>query len=142
VKRAKYQMPTRAPVHQALHDSVIHAAADLYRQRGRNVGTNPGTEKNQSWAGRYIDLIANEPGTPERAWLVEFETDDSVTLDEAQEQWADYDRAFNRWYLAVPALSREFARILLEVKQASRCTLIVWRKQDDGTFTFDDLPGL
>ena len=55
----------------------------------------------KAWNGRYIDVIdviAAESLDATSAWVVEVETDDSVS-----DQWQDYNKAYqNRWYLAVP----------------------------------------
>ena len=61
-------MATRTIGTQSAHDAAVHAAGQIYQQHGRSSWLNPDGEKNKSWSGRYIDVIAPssraEPAAP------------------------------------------------------------------------------
>ena len=63
----------------------------VYQQKGKYAWINPGSEKNKAWNSRYIDVIVAESPDATRAWVIEVETDDSVSDSEARDQWQDYD---------------------------------------------------
>ena len=135
-------MPNRKGTKQSEHDGAVYAAQDIYRQNGKNVWINAGSEKNKEWAGRYIDVIATENPRSESAWVTEIETDDSISDSEAKNQWKDYALAYGRWHLAVPVSSQADAEQLLRKHQISNCTVITWRADSDGSSTFWGLPGI
>ena len=95
----------------------------------------------KAWNGRYIDVIdviAAESLDATSAWVVEVETDDSVS-----DQWQDYNKAYqNRWYLAVPTGSKEKAQQLVNRYGISHCRVITWARAANGLHTFRGLPGL
>jgi hypothetical protein len=135
-------MATRTSQGQSEHDAAVRAARQIYSDRGKHAWINPGSEKNKSWSGRYIDVIAvNEPNA-DRAWVIEVETADSVNDDEAKGQWKDYATAYTAWYLAVPQHSKDQAESLLARHAISHCTVVTWRRNPNGTHTFWGLPGL
>ena len=127
---------------QSLHDSAVYAAQDIYQKAGITVWINPGTQQNKSWRGYYIDVIvaSNPEGTS--AWVIEVETEDSVTLSEAQNQWKTYGRVYDNWHLAVPRGLESKARQLLAGQGVSNCTVISWEQKSNGLFTYWGLPGL
>jgi hypothetical protein len=135
-------MANRTPGRQAGHDSAVKAAAQIYRDRGRIAWTNPGGEKNKQWAGRYIDVIAAESQTADKAWVIEIETDDSVSGSEAKDQWKDYASVYSHWYLAVPVASKDATKKLLDSNRITNCEMVTWQPNQDGTHTFWGLPGL
>ncbi len=127
---------------QASHDGAVYAAAEIYRQHARYVWINPNGEKNKDWCGYYIDVIAAEDAQPTSAWVIEIETEDSVTDSEASGQWRDYDKAYTRWHLAVPVASAAEARRLIGVHGIQHCSVLTWQRDSNGTHTFWGLPGL
>ena len=136
-------MATRTVGAQSAHDAAVSAAGQIYQQRGRSSWLNPDGEKNKSWSGRYIDVIVPANTEQTSAWVIEVETEDSVSDAEAREQWRDYDQAYQqRWHLAVPAGSADKARGLLTGNGIQHCTVITWARNADGTHTFWGLPGL
>lgn len=136
-------MARRQPARQSEHDDVVGAAASIYRDRGKVVWVNPGSEKNKPWSGRYIDVIAVNAANATSAWVIEVETADSVSEAEAAGQWADYTAVYSqRWYLAVPTGSEDEAARLLQAHRINNCTVVTWQRNGNGTHTFWGLPGI
>ena len=135
-------MATRSSNRQSGHDAAVYAAASIYRDNGKFCWINPGSEKNQSWSGYYIDVIAAENQNSDSAWVIEIETEDSVSDSEAKNQWVNYAKNYSNWCLAVPVKSKDDASALLSKNNIDNCTIITWRLNDDGTYTFWGLPGL
>jgi hypothetical protein len=135
-------MTTRSADRQSDHDDAVRAAGQIYRQKGKHAWINPNGERNKSWSGRYIDVIAAENPQADKAWVTEIETQDSVSDSEARTQWKDYSQAYQHWHLAVPIGSKEEANSLLGKHGISNCTVITWKRNPDGTHTFWGLPGI
>ena len=75
--------------------------------------------------------------------MIEIETEDSVSENEAKSQWKDYDNVYTkRWYLAVPAALEQTAKTLIQKNAISHCTVLTWQRNTNGTYTFWGLPGL
>ena len=128
---------------QSDHDDAIYSAKNIYEEHGKNVWINPGSQKNRTWGGQYIDVIAIENKNSDKAWVIEIETKDSVSSTEAENQWKKYDNVFTqRWHLAVPVDSESEALNLIKEKNINHCKVITWKKNNDDTFTFWGLPGL
>ena len=127
---------------QSEHDTVVHALKALYEHHGKRVWINPGSERNYAWCGRYIDVIVVENiREPSVAWVIEVETEDSVTDEEARNQWRDYDQAYQqRWHLAVPMKSAASARELIQQYRIEHCNLATWVLAPNGVYTFNGLP--
>ena len=135
-------MAIRVAAQQSAHDDAVRAAGQLYRSSGKRVWLNPDGEKNREWAGFFIDVIAMAPTMPDRAWVVEVETDDSVCAAEAQSQWARYGDAFTSWCLAVPSGQEEAAQRLIQEHNVRNCRVASWVKGSTGQYSFRRLPGL
>jgi len=135
-------MAIRAAAKQSAHDDVVRAAGQVYRANGKRVWLNPDGEKNREWAGFFIDVIAAATSTPDRAWVVEVETDDSVCASEAESQWVKYGDAYTSWYVAVPKGQEEAARRLIQEHNVRNCRIATWEKVPTGQYTFRGLPGL
>lgn len=135
-------MAARQQNQQSAHDAAVRAAGRIYENRGKTVWVNPGSELNKSWSGHFIDVIVtNSPGA-ERAWVVEIETDDSVSRDEATSQWRSYDSVYQFWHLAVPVNAKPRAEQLLRECGINNCKVITWTINSAGLHTFWDLPGV
>ena len=133
---------SRITTNQSTHDDAVRAAASIYRKKGRTVSINPDGEKNESWSGYYIDVIAKRSNSATSAWVIEIETEDSVSEAEAEKQWVDYDKAYTQaWYLAVPVEEKENAKGLLRQFGIQHCTVVTWQQNNDDTHTFWGLPG-
>lgn len=135
-------MLNRRTEKQSEHDGAVYAAQNIYQKNGLKVWINPGSEKNKELGGRYIDVIASERPRFDKAWVTEVETDDSVSESEAKNQWKDYASVYERWHLAVPVSSKSEAEELLRKHRITNCTVITWRHERDGTYTFWGLPGI
>lgn len=128
---------------QSDHDDAVNAAAQIYEEHGKHAWINPDGEKNKKWAGRYIDVIATENEQATTGWVIEIETEDSVSEGEAKSQWKDYDSTYSKkWFLAVPLGSEQKAEALVKKHGIQNCEIITWQRGDDGTHTFWGLPGL
>jgi hypothetical protein len=103
---------------------------------------NPDGAKNKVWGGLFIDVIAAATPGSDKAWLVEVETEDSVTAMEAKSQWVKYGDAYLSWHLAVPVSQHEAARELVAQHGVQHCNVIMWDKNPGGIHTFWGLPGL
>lgn len=134
-------MARRYTEKQSKHDGAVRAAKQIYNQNDIHAWINPGSQKNKSWRGKYIDVIAAEKRTSNSAWVIEVETADSVSSSEADSQWSDYDATFDNWYLAVPESVEQEAKNLKSRYSLSDCTVITWTQNSDGTHTFWGLPG-
>ena len=136
-------MAVRPTIKQSEHDAAVSAAKQIYAGKGKCVWINPGSEKNKAWNGRYIDVIAAESLDATSAWVIEVETAESVSDSEARDQWRDYDKAYQqRWYLAVPTVSKKEAEQLVIRYDISHCKVITWARNANGLHTYWGLPGL
>jgi hypothetical protein len=135
-------LAARTAEEQSAHDDAVRAAGQVYRESGKRVWLNPDGEKNKGWAGFFIDVIAVATSTPDRAWVVEVETDDSVCASEAISQWVKYGDAYTSWYLAVPRGQEETARRLIQEHNVRNCRIASWVRDSIGQYTFRGLPGL
>jgi DNA repair protein MmcB-like len=135
-------MANRTLLNLSDHDAAVRAAGKIYAQNGRHAWINPNGEKNKLWSGRYIDVIAAETQHASSAWVIEIETEDSVSDSEATTQWKDYDSVYTRWYLAVPVSSEKAAKNLFHKYGVEHCTVTTWRRNTTGTHTFWGLPGI
>lgn len=135
-------MANRKTTKQSDHDNAVRAAKNIYEQNDKHATINPGSQKNEAFKGHYIDVIARKSASSNSAWLIEVETEDSVSESEAKDQWKTYDDTYSVWYLAVPVDQETDAQSLLESNSISNCTFITWKKKEDGTHTYWGLPGL
>lgn len=135
-------MAFRIAASQSAHDEAVRAAGEIYRDRGRHVWLNPDGEKNKEWGGFFADVIAAATPGSDPTWVVEVETEDSVSASEAKSQWAKYGDAYPSWCLAVPISQEETARRLIREHGVEHCTVILWEKAPTGSHTFWGLPGL
>jgi len=136
-------MAKRKSPKQSEHDNAVLAVKKIYEEHDKKVWINPGYEKNKTWNNQYIDVIATENENSNKAWVIEIETEDSITNSEAEDQWKNYDKAFTTiWYLAIPENLESEAKELLENHKISNCKLITWVSNNNETFTFSFIPGI
>lgn len=136
-------MANRSYNKQPVHDGAVHAAKLIYQEHGKFAWINPDGEKNKSWNGYYIDVIAVDDPQATSAYVTEIETEDSVNDAEASNQWKNYDEAYTqRWYLAVPTTSKADAEWLLQKHRIVHCQVITWAVDQYSRYTFWGLPGL
>lgn len=87
----------------SLHDRVITEITNVLNQKDFDIYTNPGQEKNAGIGDNYPDVIMTEKGTTNVRFILEVETEASVTWEEAINQWKKYSTEINAtFYLVVP----------------------------------------
>lgn len=92
-----------------LHDRVVREIKNVLDQKNYDVILNPGQEKNAGIVGNYPDVIMAIKGTRQVRFILEIETADSVTKEEAEGQWKKYANEIRAtFYIVVPegALAR------------------------------------
>lgn len=86
-----------------LHDRVINEIKNVLNQKHFDIYTNPGQEKNAGIGNNYPDVIMTAKGTTKVRFILEIETDASVTWEEAINQWKKYSNEIDAtFYLVVP----------------------------------------
>jgi len=89
-----------------LHDKVIAEAVKILSQEHFDIYTNPNKEKNAGINDNYPDIILTEKGTNTVKFIIEVETVDSITENEAENQWKKFATEIkSTFYLLVPANS-------------------------------------
>lgn len=110
-------MALRSGVRQSAHDRVIQIVAAA--QTTHHAYTNPGPQHNCSvrigLETVYPDLVLCRPGTMTVDFLIEVETENSVTEAEAS-QWATYARGPGSFWLLVPSSALVTAQTLCRRK--------------------------
>lgn len=96
-------MANRITYLQSLHDKVISSAKEFLNQNNYDIHINPNGYKNAGIGENYPDIILTKKGTKTVAFIIEVETSDSVTIDEANTQWKKYASEINAsFYLLIP----------------------------------------
>ena len=86
-----------------LHDRVVREIKNVLDQKNYDVILNPGQEKNAGIVGNYPDVIMAIKGTRQVRFILEIETADSVTKEEAEGQWKKYANEIRAtFYIVVP----------------------------------------
>lgn len=124
------------------HDAVVVALANIYKQHDFWTCINPGSQRNCEWNGLYMDVIVSSESPPESALVFEIETEETVSVEEARDQWSVYDETFGVWHLVVPRGTERNARRLLAGFGLSNCGTVTMWGWDNGTVAFSDLPGI
>lgn len=89
-----------------LHDKVIAEAVKILNQEQFDIYTNPSQEKNAGINDNYPDIILTEKGTNTVKFIIEVETIDSITENEAENQWKKFATEIkSTFYLLVPVNS-------------------------------------
>lgn len=106
-------MANRLNNSQSLHDRVINTAKDYLNQKDYNIYLNPNGYKNAGIGDNYPDIILTKKDTQNVAFIIEVETSDSITLEEATTQWKKYATEINAsFYLLVPFANKSNAEYL------------------------------
>ncbi len=99
-------MAQRANETASLHDRVVREIKNSLNQQDFDIYINPGSEKNAGIAGNYPDVIMTGKGEKTAKFILEVETLDSITKDEAEVQWKKYATEIKAtFYLVVPEVS-------------------------------------
>lgn len=86
-----------------LHDRVVREIGNVLNQRDYDIHINPGQEKNAGIGDNYPDVVMAIKGTRQVKFILEVETSDSVTKEEAEGQWRKYANEINAtFYIVVP----------------------------------------
>ena len=92
-----------------LHDKVVQEIKKVLNQRDFDIYLNPGSEKTAGINGNYPDVIMTPKNDKTVKFILEIETSDSVTKEEAEGQWKKYANEIRAtFYIVVPegALAR------------------------------------
>lgn len=116
----------RSSESQSFHDQVVKLAANNINHDKYDVYTNPNGEQNTGVSGQYPDIILAPKGTKNVSFIIEVETADSITLSEAQTQWAAYSKLGGTFYLLVPSNSLETAKQLCRQANIQPKFAIFW----------------
>jgi hypothetical protein len=96
-------MANRTTETTELHDKVIREMRNVLNQRDYDIHINPGQEKNAGIGDNYPDVVMAIKGTRQVKFILEVETSDSVTKEEAEGQWKKYANEINAtFYIVVP----------------------------------------
>lgn len=86
-----------------LHDRVVREIKNVLNQRDFDIYLNPGQEKNAGIGDNYPDVIMTTKETSQVQFILEVETSDSITKEEAEGQWKKYANEINAtFYIVVP----------------------------------------
>ena len=89
---------------EEIHDRVVREIVSHLNNKSFDIYINPGQEKNAGIGDNYPDVVMTEKGRNTVKFILEVETEDSVTKDEAINQWKKYTSEINAtFYLVVPA---------------------------------------
>lgn len=86
-----------------LHDEVIRQIVGHLNQRDYDVYTNPGQQKNAGIGDNYPDVVMTAKNEKTVKFILEVETAESVTENEASQQWKKYANEIKAsFYIVVP----------------------------------------
>lgn len=98
-----------------IHDKVVHDIVSHLNTETYDVYTNPGQEKNAGIGDNYPDVILTEKNGTTVKFIMEVETVESVSQEEALRQWKKYVSEINAtFYLVVPVSSLKKAKELCQ----------------------------
>lgn len=98
-----------------IHDKVVHDIVSHLNTETFDVYINPGQEKNAGIGDNYPDVILTEKNGTTVKFIMEVETVESVSQEEAMQQWKKYVSEINAtFYLVVPVSSLKKAKELCQ----------------------------
>ena len=106
-------MSNRSSKEQLLHDQVIQYIETHLNRQKYNILTNPGTSKDWSIGGEFPDVIVNPKETSEVLFIIEVETNETVSPEEARNQWKAYSELPGIFYIIVPRQSINLAKQII-----------------------------
>ena len=120
-----------------LHDRVVKEIVGHLNQQNYDIYINPGLEKNAGIGENYPDVIMTEKGTKTVKFILEVETSDSVTNDEALKQWKKYATEINAsFYIVVPIQSLNKAKELCQKNNINARFATFLLRNDNLIFNF------
>ncbi len=124
--------------HQGLHDKVINELPNVLNTEEYDIYKNPGQEKNAGVNGNYPDIIMTIKDQNTVEFILEVETDDTVTQDEAVNQWKKYaDEIDATFYIVVPTYSLSKAKDLCKRNDINARFATFTLTNDKLTFNFE-----
>lgn len=98
-----------------IHDKVVRDIVSQLNTETYAVYINPGQEKNAGIGDNYPDVILTKKNESIVRFIMEVETVDSVSTDEAIRQWKKYTEEISAtFYLVVPLTSLKKAKELCQ----------------------------
>lgn len=95
---------------QNLHDRVIQTAVNQLDKIEHDVYSNPGQFKNIGIGDNYPDIIITKKGDRTVKFIIEVETNESVNISEATNQWKKYATEIkSSFYILVPFVKKNLA---------------------------------
>lgn len=98
-----------------IHDKVVRDIVSQLNTETYAVYINPGQEKNAGIGDNYPDVILTKKNESIVRFIMEVETVDSISTDEAIKQWKKYTEEISAtFYLVVPLTSLKKAKELCQ----------------------------
>ena len=119
------------------HDQVISQLVTKLNQKDYDIYQNPGQEKNAGIQGCFPDIVMTEKGKRTVKFILEVETGESVSEQEASIQWKEYSDKINAtFYIVIPSTALRRAKEYC-VKYNVSARFATYIISDDGTVSFD-----
>lgn len=119
-----------------LHDKVVEEIRNVLNQKDFDIYINPGQEKNVCIGGNYPDVIMTEKGKNTVKFILEIETSDTVTREEAERQWKKYANEINAtFYIVVPSSAVQKAKDLCQQVEVN-ARFILYNIDNTGNLSF------
>lgn len=106
-------MAVRQQPIQGLHDRVIDFIKSHLSVEKYEIYTNPGSEQNWSIKGEFPDILLTSKESKQIQFVIEIETADSITPEEARNQWKAYSGLPGVFHILVPRDSMPIARQII-----------------------------
>ncbi|WP_304720129.1 hypothetical protein [uncultured Alistipes sp.] len=120
-----------------LHDRVVREIRNVLNQRDFDVYLNPGQEKNAGIGDNFPDVIMTVKGTSTVKFILEIETFDSVTKEEAEIQWRKYSNEIKAtFYIVIPESISSKARQLCQ-QMGVNARFATFTIEDNGRLLFN-----
>ncbi len=98
---------------QSLHDKVIaYIEGDLNKAK-YDIYPNPSTSQRWSVRGEFPDILVTPKGETNVLFVIEVETSQTVTPEEARNQWKAYSSLPGTFYLIVPEKDLALAKQII-----------------------------
>lgn len=130
-------MAQRTKENASLHDRVVREIRNVLNQRDFDVYLNPGQEKNAGIGDNFPDVIMTVKGTSTVKFILEIETVDSVTKEEAETQWRKYSNEIKAtFYIVIPESISLKARQLCQ-QMGVNARFATFTIEDNGRLLFN-----
>lgn len=103
-------MANRTQNNQSIHDRVIEIAASRLDPVNYDIYKNQGQQKNAGVGDNYPDIILTKKNKLTLEYIIEVETEDSVNITEATNQWKKYSKEIKAsFFILVPLKTKNLA---------------------------------